>query len=205
MGVFSDYNGQLHVSACNGHLQVVLEELNLKDLTISIARTWCRDLYIGPYLQQVKLLCGGVLGRYDGSVFVRRLVLRPSPWLGCVVLLIIVSKYIYCDTVVFDYIQFPSFIHTTGMTHFLNVRGHNRPQEMWHQNSNQGSLLSAVEMGVTCGRFIKYPVAGQYRVIQDRSVATFYHLMSLIFKSLRPPDQKFQAPKSTTSKPTKLK
>ena len=30
MGVFSDYNGQLHVSACTGHLQVVLGELNLR-------------------------------------------------------------------------------------------------------------------------------------------------------------------------------
>ena len=29
-GVFSDYNGQLHVSACTGHLQVVLGELNLR-------------------------------------------------------------------------------------------------------------------------------------------------------------------------------
>ena len=25
-----------------------------------------------------------------------------------------------CDTVVFDYIQFPSFTHTTRMTHFLD-------------------------------------------------------------------------------------
>jgi len=28
-GVFSDYNGQLHVSACTGHLQVVLRELKI--------------------------------------------------------------------------------------------------------------------------------------------------------------------------------
>ena len=28
--VFSDYNGQLHVSACTGHLQVVLGDLNLR-------------------------------------------------------------------------------------------------------------------------------------------------------------------------------
>ena len=28
-GVFSDYNGQLHVSACTGHLQVVLGELKI--------------------------------------------------------------------------------------------------------------------------------------------------------------------------------
>jgi len=33
---------------------------------------------------------------------------------------IIVTKYTYCDTVVFDYIPFPSFIHTMGMTHFLD-------------------------------------------------------------------------------------
>ena len=30
-------------------------------------------------------------------------------------------KYTSCDTVVFDYIHFPSFTHTTGMTHFLNL------------------------------------------------------------------------------------
>jgi len=30
IGVFSDYNGQLHVSAFTGHLQVVLGELNLR-------------------------------------------------------------------------------------------------------------------------------------------------------------------------------
>jgi len=29
IGVFSDYNGQLHVSACTGHLQVVLGELKI--------------------------------------------------------------------------------------------------------------------------------------------------------------------------------
>jgi len=28
--VFSDYNGQLYFSACTGHLQVVLGELNLR-------------------------------------------------------------------------------------------------------------------------------------------------------------------------------
>ena len=76
--VFSDYNGQLHVSACTGHLQVVLGELNLRSYYKHSARTWCRDLYKGPYLQQEKLLCGGVLGRYDGSVVVRRPVIHPS-------------------------------------------------------------------------------------------------------------------------------
>ena len=45
-GVFSDYNGQLHVSACTGHLQVVLGELNLRSYYKHSARTWCRDLYI---------------------------------------------------------------------------------------------------------------------------------------------------------------
>ena len=29
IGVFSDYNGQLHVSACTGYLQVVLGELKI--------------------------------------------------------------------------------------------------------------------------------------------------------------------------------
>ena len=29
IGVVSDYNGQLHVSACTGHLQVVLGELKI--------------------------------------------------------------------------------------------------------------------------------------------------------------------------------
>ena len=32
IGVFSYYNGQLRVSACTGHLQVVLGELNLVKL-----------------------------------------------------------------------------------------------------------------------------------------------------------------------------
>jgi len=64
MGAVSDYNGQLHVSACTGHLQFVLGELNLRSYYKHSARMWCRDLYTGPYLQQVKLLCGGVLGRY---------------------------------------------------------------------------------------------------------------------------------------------
>jgi len=32
----------------------------------------------------------------------------------------LVIKYTSCDTVVFDYTQFPSFTHTTGMTHFLH-------------------------------------------------------------------------------------
>ena len=45
-GVFSDCNGQLHVSACTGHLQVVLGELNLRCYYKHSARTWCRDLYI---------------------------------------------------------------------------------------------------------------------------------------------------------------
>ena len=68
-GVFSDYNGQLLVSACTGHLQVVLGELNLRSYYKRSARKWCRDLYLGPYLQQVMLLCGGVLSRF---VVVRR-------------------------------------------------------------------------------------------------------------------------------------
>ena len=46
IGVFSEYNGQLHVSACTGHLQVVLGELNLRSYYKHSARTWCRDLYI---------------------------------------------------------------------------------------------------------------------------------------------------------------
>jgi len=29
IGIFSGYNGQLHVSACTGHLQVVLGELKI--------------------------------------------------------------------------------------------------------------------------------------------------------------------------------
>ena len=33
----------------------------------------------------------------------------------------IVIKYTSCDTIVFDCIQFPSFTHTTGMTHFLDA------------------------------------------------------------------------------------
>jgi hypothetical protein len=39
--------------------------------------------------------------------------------------------------------------------------------------------MSLVEMGLTCRRFIKYLecfVSGQYRVIQVRTAATFYHL-----------------------------
>ena len=50
-GVFSEYNGQLNVSACTSHLQVVLGE----DLTISIARV--RGVEIStyePYLRKVK-------------------------------------------------------------------------------------------------------------------------------------------------------
>jgi len=43
--VFSDCNGQLHVSACTGHLQVALGELNLRSYYMDSARTWCRDLY----------------------------------------------------------------------------------------------------------------------------------------------------------------
>jgi len=45
-GVFSDYNGQLHVSACTGHLRVVLGEINLRYFYKHIVRTWCRDLYV---------------------------------------------------------------------------------------------------------------------------------------------------------------
>ena len=44
--VFSDYNRQLHVSVCTGHLQVVLGELDLRSYYKHSARTWCRDLYI---------------------------------------------------------------------------------------------------------------------------------------------------------------
>ena len=44
--VFSDYNEQLHVSACTDHLQFVLEELSLRSYYKHSARTWCRDLYI---------------------------------------------------------------------------------------------------------------------------------------------------------------
>jgi len=85
VGVFGYYNGQLHVSACTGHLQVVLGELNLRSyISIAHARGVEISTY-GPYLQQVKLLRGGVLGRYDGSVVVWRPVLCPSPWLSCVV------------------------------------------------------------------------------------------------------------------------
>jgi len=85
IGVFSDYNGQLHVSACTGHLQIVLGELNLRSY-YSIARARGVEISTyGPYLQKVKLLCGGVLSSYDGSVVVRRPVLRPSPRLGCAV------------------------------------------------------------------------------------------------------------------------
>jgi len=32
----------------------------------------------------------------------------------------IATKYTLIDTVVFDYIPFPIFIHTMGMTHFLD-------------------------------------------------------------------------------------
>jgi len=39
VGVFSDYNGQVHVSACTGHLQVVLGELNLRSYYKHSART----------------------------------------------------------------------------------------------------------------------------------------------------------------------
>ena len=39
---------------------------------------------------------------------------------------IIVTKYTFCDTVVFDYIPFPSLIHTTGMTHFLGLLQKNK-------------------------------------------------------------------------------
>ena len=46
VGVFSDYNGQLHVSASTGHLQVVLGELNLRSYYKHSACTWYRDLYI---------------------------------------------------------------------------------------------------------------------------------------------------------------
>ena len=46
IGIFSDYNGQLHFSACIGHLQVVLGELNLRSYYKHSARAWCRDLYI---------------------------------------------------------------------------------------------------------------------------------------------------------------
>jgi len=84
-GIFSDHSGQLHVSACTGHLQVVLGELNLRSYYKHSARTWCRDLYIRALFAKLKLLCGGVLGRYDGSVAVRRPAFRPSPRLGCVV------------------------------------------------------------------------------------------------------------------------
>jgi len=45
-GVFIDYNGQLHVSVCTGHLQVVLGELNLRSYYKHSACTWCRDLYM---------------------------------------------------------------------------------------------------------------------------------------------------------------
>jgi len=41
IGVFSDYNGQLHVPACTGHLQVVLGELNLRSYSKHSGRTWC--------------------------------------------------------------------------------------------------------------------------------------------------------------------
>ena len=44
--LFSDYNGQLHVSVCTGHLQVVLGELNLRSYYKHSVCTWCRDLYI---------------------------------------------------------------------------------------------------------------------------------------------------------------
>ena len=68
ISVFSDYNGQLHVSACTDHLQVVLGELNLRSYYKHSARTWCRDLYIRALFATIKLLCGGVLGKYDGVV-----------------------------------------------------------------------------------------------------------------------------------------
>jgi len=45
LGVCRDYNGQLHVSASAGHLQVVLGEFNLRSYYRHSARTWCRDLY----------------------------------------------------------------------------------------------------------------------------------------------------------------
>jgi len=48
-GAFSDYNGQLHVSACTGHLQVVLGELNLRSYHNHSARTWS--------LHHVRALC----------------------------------------------------------------------------------------------------------------------------------------------------
>jgi len=45
IGEFSDYNGQLHVSACTGYLQVFLAELNLISHYKHSARTWFTDLY----------------------------------------------------------------------------------------------------------------------------------------------------------------
>ena len=68
--------------------------------------------------------------------------------------------------------------------------------------------MSTVEMGVTCWRFIKYlecTVSGQYSAIQVRTVATFYHLNSLILKALRSADQEFQALTEYYSQHNKIK
>ena len=58
------------------------------------------------FIYKSKAICGGVLSRR---------VAVQAETCSCP----FSHKIHLCDTVVFDYIQFPSFTHTTGMTHFI--------------------------------------------------------------------------------------
>ena len=71
----------------------------------------------GPYWPYSGCLKRTGLGSYYMHCARGRGVNISTPRVRVVVHLAI--KYTSCDTVVFDYRQFPSFTHTTGMTRFL--------------------------------------------------------------------------------------
>ena len=116
IGVFSDYNGQLHVSACTGHLQVVLGELNWRSHYKHSARTWCRDLYIRALFATSKATlwrCAGQVWWFCSRVeacslsfSMIRLRCGGSSGLGCVVhclwgqRCVCVSKVVGCSSLV---------------------------------------------------------------------------------------------------------
>jgi len=72
VGVFSDYNGQLHVSACTGHLQFVLGELNLRSYyKHSVASAL---LSVGPVQRDNGL--GQFVERWGGGIAVSPSLLK---------------------------------------------------------------------------------------------------------------------------------